>query len=74
MDFTNKKITIAEGTTYVVVEQVDLNKHTYLYLVNRNDIEEKRFVEIRGDELSEIESNLFLNRILPLFIQKMMNY
>lgn len=74
MDFTNEKITTADGTTYVVVEQVDLNTHTYLYLVNRNDIEEKRFVEIKGDELREIEPNLFIDRILPLFIQKMMSY
>lgn len=70
MDYTNKKFTLYDNKTYIVIEQVDFNSNTYLYIVNSIDEEDSKFVEIKNDELLDIEPVLFNEKILPLFLKK----
>ena len=32
MDYTNKQYTLDDGNTYIVIEQVEFNNHSYLYI------------------------------------------
>ena len=70
MDYTNDKFTLDNGKTYLVIEQVDLDNKTYLYIANRDDEEETKFVEIKDDNLIDIDPILFEDKILPLFVEK----
>ena len=74
MDYTNKKFTMDDGTVYIVIEQVDYGNHTYLYVANRADEDETKFVEIKDDLLMSINPFLFSEKILPLFIKKFSGY
>lgn len=71
MDYTDKKFTLANGKIYIVIEQVDYNDKTYLYIVNREDEEDNKFVEIINDTLSSIDPDLFKDKLLPIFIEKL---
>lgn len=70
MDYTNKKITLEDGTTYIVIDQLEVSNKVYLYLVNSLDEDETRFVEIRDGNILEIDPELFSKEILPLFLEK----
>lgn len=70
MDYTNQKFTLDNGNTYIVVEQVDFENKTYLFIVNNADEKDTRFVEIKDDSILEIESNYFEEKIFPLFLEK----
>ena len=70
MDYTNDKFTLDNGKTYLVIEQVDLDNKTYLYIANRDDEKETKFVEIKDDNLIDIDPILFEDKILPLFVEK----
>ena len=71
MDYTDKKFTLDNGKIYIVIEQVDYNDKTYLYIVNREDEEDNKFVEINKDTLSSIDPVLFKDKLLPIFIEKL---
>lgn len=71
MDYTDKKFTLDNGKIYIVIEQVDYNDKTYLYIVNREDEEDNKFVEIINDTLSSIDPDLFKDKLLPIFIEKL---
>ncbi len=70
MNYTNKKFTMEDGKIYVVIEQVDYEDNIYLYIVNREDENDSRFVQIKNDELSDIDIELFKEKIFPLFVEK----
>jgi hypothetical protein len=70
MDYTNKTLTLNDGITYVVVEQVDYDDKTYLYIVNSEDEKDTSFIELNGGNLSTIDPVLFKNVIFPLFKEK----
>lgn len=70
MDYTNQKFTLDNGNTYIVVEQVDFENKTYLFIVNNVDEKDTIFVEIKDDSILEIESNYFEEKIFPLFLEK----
>lgn len=70
MNYANKKFTMEDGKIYVVIEQVDYEDNIYLYIVNREDENDSRFVQIKNDELSDIDIELFKEKIFPLFVEK----
>ena len=70
MDYTNKTLTLNDGIIYVVVEQVDYDDKTYLYVVNSEDENDTTFIELNGGNLSTIDPELFKNVIFPLFKEK----
>ena len=70
MNYANKKFTMEDGKIYIVIEQVDYEDNIYLYIVNREDENDSRFVQIKNDELSDIDIELFKEKIFPLFVEK----
>ncbi len=69
MDFSDKSLTI-NGKNYIVIEQLDYDNHTYLFLLNDNDELDSMFCEVNGKDVLMIEPELFKNKIFPLFIKK----
>ena len=70
MDYTDKKFTLDDNNTYIVVEQVDFENNTYLYIVNSMDEDDTKFVQIKDDDILDINPNLFNNKIFTLFVEK----
>lgn len=73
MDYLNKKFTLEDGKTYLVIEQVYYEEGIYLYIVNPEDESDSRFVEIKDGNLLPIDANLFDKEIWPLFLEKIRN-
>ena len=69
MDFSNKCLTV-NGKNYIVIEQIDYKNHTYLYLLNDNDELDSMFCEVNGKDVLMIDSELFKDKICPMFIKK----
>ncbi len=69
MNYNDKSLTI-NGKNYIVIEQVDYDNHTYLFLLNDNDELDSMFCEVNGKDVLLIEPELFKNKIFPLFIKK----
>lgn len=74
MDYTDKKFTLDDGSEQIVIEQVDFNRHTYLYIANLADEDDTRFVEIKDDMILNINPILFSAVIFPRFIKKFQEY
>ncbi len=74
MDYTDKAFTMGDGTRLLVVEQVDYEDRTYLLVVNSNDEQDLRFVELCGEYLNEIDPLKFRTEIWPLFVKKFRSY
>lgn len=70
MDYTNKKITLNDNKTYLVIEQVNYDNNIYLYIVNKDDGLDTKYIEIKDDRILPIDSNLFDTTIFPLFMDK----
>lgn len=70
MSYLNKVITINDNIRYLVIEEVELDNHLYLYIVNENDENDSRFVEIINGEIKMIDPVLFQEKVYPLFIEK----
>ena len=70
MDYTNKEFTLDDGNTYVVIEQVDVYGHTYLYIAKSANEEDTKYVEIKDNEIVDINPVIFDNDVLPLFLDK----
>lgn len=71
MDYNKKVITLEDDKKYLVIEQVDYDNHTYLYLVNDNDDKDGKFVEVTEEGISSIDPTLFQEKVLPLFLEKL---
>lgn len=67
----DKKLTLDDGKTYLVIEQVNLDNHTYLYIANNEDNTDTKFIEIKDDDIFTIEPKLFAEKVLPLFLEKL---
>ena len=65
-----EELSVNDGNTYIVIEQVDYDNHTYLFLLNDNDELDSMFCEVNGKDVLMIEPELFKNKIFPLFIKK----
>ena len=74
MDYKDKAFTMGDGTRLLVVEQVDYGNKIYLLVVNSNDENDLRFVELCGEYLNEIGPLKFKYVILPLFVKKFRSY
>ena len=59
MNYINKVITLVDNNKYLVIEQVDLDNHTYLYIVNDNNEKDSKFVEVTEKGISQIDPTLF---------------
>ena len=70
MNYTDKIITMDNGKKYIVIEQVNYDSKTYLYLVNRADEKDAMFVEISNGQILKINPELFEKTIFPLFVEK----
>ena len=70
MDYTNKTLTLNDGIDYIVVEQVDFEDKTYLYIVNSEDEDDNSFIQINGGNILDINPELFREKIFPLFKEK----
>ena len=73
MDYTNKQYTLDDGNTYIVIEQVEFDNHTYLYIANTSDEDDTRFVEIKDKQFVKIDPVIFENDVWPLFLEKFNN-
>ncbi len=74
MDLNNKAITMKNGKEYLVIEQVNFEGNTYIYLVNEDDHKDAMFRKVvpgENIELEEIDSDLFEEEIYPLFAEKL---
>ena len=71
MDLNNKNITLSDGEKYLVIEQVDYEGKTYVYLVNYNNASDAMFVEIKDNKIAQIDPQLFQDKILPMFTDKL---
>jgi len=74
MDLNNKAITMKNGKEYLVIEQVNFEGNTYVYLVNEDDYKDAMFRKVvpgENIELEEINSDLFEEEIYPLFAEKL---
>ena len=74
MDYSDKSITMKDGREYIVIEQVNLDGNTYLYIVNDKDDNDTRYVEIKDNNILKIDPKLFEEKVFPLFMEKMSNY
>ncbi len=70
MDYTDKKFTMEDGKTYIVVEQVDYDNKVYLYISNNDDENDTKYVEIKDGHLLNIDPELFDKIIFSLFMEK----
>ena len=73
MNLENKAYTLANGKEYYVIEQVDYEGHTYLYLMNSKDERDTLFREaVRDNNLKfvPIDEDLFDNKLINLFMNK----
>lgn len=70
MDYTDKVITLNSDEKYIVIEQVNYEGNTYLYLVNRHNDMDTMFAQISDGKILKIDSELFEKKILPLFMEK----
>ena len=73
MDYSDKSITLKDGKEYIVIEQVNYEGNIYLYLVNNDDEKDARFVEMKDNNVSLIDPDLFKDVIFPLFAEKLKN-
>ena len=71
MDYSDKVITMSSGEKYIVIEQVDYEENTYLYLLNKEDDKDAMFVEIKDGKILKIDPELFEKTILSLFLMKL---
>ena len=67
MKYDDKVIVMDNDKKYIVIEQVEYDEHIYLYLVNRENDKDSKFVEIRDNQVFNIEPELFKEKIFPLF-------
>ena len=74
MDYNDKIITMDDNQKYMVIEQVNYENGTYLYLVNNKDERDAKFVKVEDDKIIQIDPKLFETKILPLFLDKMSKY
>ena len=74
MDYSDKSITMKDGREYIVIEQVNLDGNTYLYIVNDKDDNDTRYVEMKDNNILKIDPKLFEEKVFPLFMEKMSNY
>jgi hypothetical protein len=72
MDYNNKKISLDDGKTYIVIEQVNIDENVYLYIANSENEEDTSFIEIRGNEILSIDPDIFNEKVFPLFKEKLM--
>ena len=70
MDYINKKFVLDNGKSYLVIEQVNYEDNIYLYIANPDNEDDTKFVEIKDGNLLPIDSNLFDEKIFPLFMEK----
>lgn len=70
MDYTNKKFTLDDGKTYLVIEQVDYDNHTYLYIANSDDDKDTKFIEVKDNSILPIDPELFESKIFSMFMDK----
>ena len=77
MDF-DKKTLINNNKRYVVIEQVNLDGATYLFIINSQDEYDSKFVGIRVENgkvvAYAIEPELFREKVFPLFLEKFASY
>ena len=76
MMFDNMTLTV-NNKKYIVMENVSLDEKQYVYLVNQEDQLDTMFQEINleGEQtLKPIETEIFVNKIFPLFLEKFKNY
>ena len=69
MDFSDKCISF-NGNDYIVVEQLDYDNLTYVYLMNDVLATDTMFVEIKDDKVLLIDPKIFEEKIFPMFIEK----
>lgn len=70
MDYTNKKFTLGDGKSYLVITQVDYEGGIFLYIVNADDENDTKFVEVKDERLIPINPILFEQKIFHLFMEK----
>ena len=71
--YKDKKITLDDNKTYLVIEEVDYNGRVFLCLADSLDEENINFVEIKDNNAVYVDNDFFNKEILPLFKEKFEN-
>ena len=74
MDLENKAVVSEDGTRYIVIEYVEHKGRYFAYLQNSDDEKDTKFVELIGEEISDIVPEYFEGVVMPLFVEKFKNY
>lgn len=74
MDYTDKIITLEDGKSYIVIEQLKIDDHIYLYMVDETNQDNSAFVEIKDGSISKIDSEIFDKKVFPMFLEKFREY
>lgn len=74
MDYTDKIITLEDGKSYIVIDQLNIDEHIYLYMVEETNEDNSAFVEIKDGSISKIDSEIFDTKVFPMFLEKFREY
>lgn len=69
MKYLNKKI-IFNDKEYLVIDEIVYENKSYVYVVNKFNEEDSKFIEINENCINEIDKDLFNNTLFPMFIEK----
>lgn len=72
-NINNSVLVLADGKSYLPIETVEFEGCVYLYLVDKTDLLNTRFVEYMDNKVAEIDPDLFTEKIFPLFVEKFTN-
>ena len=74
IDLENKTFKLSDNKEYEVIEHIEYNSKTYVYLVNINDKLDSVFKEIKKIDneyyIDDIDKELFKKEIINKFINK----
>lgn len=62
-------LVLSDKNEYIVISEVNYNEKDYFYLTNKNNNEIK-FCYLDEDELVEINDEILITNLLPLFLDK----
>lgn len=77
MDLNGKKLILADGEEFIVIETVEYNNKNYVYMVNKNNGIDAMYGEVNPKDqltIKSINTAFFKEHILPLFMEKFKNY
>lgn len=69
MNLENKVI-LLQDKEYLVVMHKQVEDGLFAYLVNKNDEDDTRFIEVDGDQVYPVNDIYLVNTVIPAFFEK----